>query len=76
MQLNPLRRSTKGELKHNPLYATFEHVVPKERGGKTRQDNIVLAHGSCNHHRKRRKFAHDPIYGEGEGGADQQQHSG
>jgi len=35
---------------------TFDHVVPKSRGGKTRWDNVVAACAVCNH----RKGAHSP----------------
>jgi 5-methylcytosine-specific restriction endonuclease McrA len=63
MQMNPKRRTPTGNLKDNPLYASFEHVIPKGKGGRGLRNNIVLAHASCNHGRHKRRFAHDPIYG-------------
>jgi len=29
-------------------YATFEHIVPKSKGGKSNFANVVLAHTICN----------------------------
>lgn len=65
MQLNPMRRTPKGNLKDNPAYASFEHLTPKSKGGarSKRSTNIVLAHASCNNSRPKRRFPHDPIYG-------------
>lgn len=34
-----------------PNYATFEHLMPRSRGGKSNYDNVVLACRSCNNHR-------------------------
>ena len=31
-----------------PNYATFDHKIPKSKGGKNTQDNIVLACWKCN----------------------------
>lgn len=30
-------------------FATFEHLIRKDQGGKFSNDNIVLAHRKCNH---------------------------
>lgn len=30
------------------LSATFEHLTPRSRGGKTWGENVVLAHLTCN----------------------------
>jgi 5-methylcytosine-specific restriction endonuclease McrA len=29
-------------------YATFEHLVPRSKGGKSNFENVVLAHAGCN----------------------------
>jgi 5-methylcytosine-specific restriction endonuclease McrA len=34
--------------------ATYDHVVPRSRGGKTRWDNIVIACVACNSHKANR----------------------
>lgn len=36
--------------------ATRDHIVPKARGGKKRQENLVLACRACNHEK-----AHTPV---------------
>lgn len=65
MQMNPIRRGPNGDLKDNPLYASFEHVVPKSMGGARSRgsNNVVLAHVGCNNKRHRRNFENDPVYG-------------
>lgn len=61
MQMNALRLSLlTGGWKANNSYATFEHIIPKSKGGKKKD---VLAHASCNRDRPQRRFAHDPVYG-------------
>lgn len=32
----------------SPLYVTFDHKLPRSRGGVTRPDNLQLAHSRCN----------------------------
>lgn len=65
MQMNATRRTLTGKLKDNPLYASFEHLIPKSMGGfGGKKKNVVLAHANCNNKRAVRKFPHDPIYGE------------
>lgn len=31
-----------------PHEATFDHLVPRSRGGGNGRDNLVMAHGDCN----------------------------
>lgn len=63
MSLEPLRITWKGNVKHNSSFASFEHIIPKGMGGARNKQNTVLAHASCNRNRHRRKWSHDPIYG-------------
>ena len=66
MELNHFKLSAiTGRTKENPMFATFEHLRPRSHGGGSSPKNIVLAHGSCNNNRHKRKFEHDPIYGNG-----------
>lgn len=37
-----------GDFYHNKRFLTFDHVIPKVRGGKTRWNNIVTACQNCN----------------------------
>jgi hypothetical protein len=64
-----LKVTPSGKVKDNKAFATFEHLIPLEEGGVTGIVNRVLAHGSCNNNRKKRKWPHDPVYGEGIGRA-------
>ncbi len=41
MHLNTIPRNDDG-------YATFEHIVPRNRGGTDHESNIVMTHRSCN----------------------------
>jgi hypothetical protein len=66
MELNHFRVTAYGRTKDNPSFASFEHLLPKAKGGWNHPKNIVLAHASCNNARERRKWPHDPIYGKGE----------
>lgn len=59
------RVTESGRLKHNGTYASFEHYIPLECGGSKDDENIVLSHSACNGWRKKRRFNHDPIYGNG-----------
>lgn len=56
-------RPTGGE-KANDAFASFEHLIRREDGGKLSEDNIVLAHASCNRKRDAKnhlpRYAHDP----------------
>ena len=61
MEMSQFRITERGRIKHNPAFATFEHLVPKSKGGR-RGNNIVLAHGICNLRRPQKKWPHDPIY--------------
>lgn len=65
MQLNHLTLTSKGYLKQNNGFATFEHLIPKNKvkGHKRGEGGVVLAHATCNRNRHRLKWAHDPIYG-------------
>lgn len=36
------------------LYATWDHVLPKSKGGANHQDNLMLAHRKCNRERGNR----------------------
>lgn len=69
MQMNTLRTNENGNVKDNPQFASFEHVIPKAMGGTRNSANIVLAHAACNRRRHKRKFLHDPVYGD-DGGRD------
>lgn len=37
---------------------TFDHIIPRSKGGKTSWDNIIFAHSSCNC-KKGNKFLHE-----------------
>lgn len=63
MEMNPLKITIYGNFKENPLFASFEHLIPKSKGGTNLKGNFVLAHIDCNNKRERRKWPHDPIYG-------------
>lgn len=63
MELAPTRITERGNIKENPAYASFEHLLPKYRGGLNVRANIVLAHISCNNKRASKKWPHDPVYG-------------
>ncbi len=64
MELNYFKLSAGvGRVKVNPGFATFEHLLPRANGGLRTIENVVLAHGACNHHRHKKKFPHDPVYG-------------
>lgn len=63
MELNHFRVTEFGRTKHNPAFATFDHIIPREQGGYTHHLNIVLAHPSCNRDRKKRRWPHDPVFG-------------
>jgi hypothetical protein len=64
MELIHLKITPKGYVKNNGGFATFEHLIPRAKGGKKLgKANIVLAHATCNRNRHRMKWAHDPIYG-------------
>lgn len=65
MELEPWVPNIHGKPKHNKKYATFEHLIPKYRGGLNSINNLVLAHGDCNNRRARKKWPHDPVYGKG-----------
>jgi 5-methylcytosine-specific restriction endonuclease McrA len=43
------RRSRGG---HRPTDQTIDHVVPRSKGGEDDDDNLRLAHRSCNHDRR------------------------
>jgi hypothetical protein len=62
MELNPVKITKFGNIKDNGMYASFEHIIPKSQGGKTKD---VLAHASCNRNREKRKWPHDPVFGKG-----------
>lgn len=32
----------------SPMFATFDHLLPKAQGGGNTQDNLKLAHQKCN----------------------------
>ena len=66
MSLVADRVSKDNRLKHNGTYASLEHYIPKECGGSNKDENLVAAHANCNHGRKKRRFAKDPIYGSGQ----------
>ena len=38
-------------------HLTFDHVIPRSRGGKTKWDNVVAACASCNHKKGARSLA-------------------
>lgn len=63
MELEPQRLNMHGKPKHNHLYASFEHLIPKSMGGLSGLVNVVLAHSSCNNKRHVMKWDHDPVYG-------------
>lgn len=63
MSLTPTKITPFGNVKDNPQYATFEHVIPKSMDGTNQRSNLVLAHGGCNNKRHKRKWPHDPVYG-------------
>lgn len=65
MSVEPFFRTAKGRLTHNQKYASIEHVIPKYMGGWNHPNNLVLAHADCNNGRARRRWPHDPIYGNG-----------
>jgi 5-methylcytosine-specific restriction endonuclease McrA len=64
MSMEALRITEAGNWKDNKRYASFEHLIPRSHGGKNATGNRVLAHAGCNNKRHRRKWPHDPIYGE------------
>ena len=53
MSLERVKVSETGKIKHNPLFASFEHIVRRYDGGTWRHDNLALAHQHCNHHREK-----------------------
>lgn len=63
MQMNQLRQTSLGRWKENPLFASFEHLIPRSHGGLNNRHNILLAHTDCNGKRHLRCWPHDPIYG-------------
>lgn len=63
MQMNTLRQTPLGRWKDNPLFASFEHLIPKSHGGGSGLRNIVLAHADCNGKREILRWPHDPVYG-------------
>jgi hypothetical protein len=63
MELTMLRCTEFGKWKDNPRFASFDHLIPKSKGGIKGRMNIVLAHSSCNWRRAKRQWEHDPIYG-------------
>lgn len=65
MSLESMVPNIHGRPKQNLLYASFEHLIPKSRGGIAGLANVVLAHSQCNGKRHKKKWAHDPIYGQG-----------
>ena len=67
MEMEAFKPNIHGAPKHNPRYASFEHLIPKENGGIRGPSNIVLAHQWCNNKRLRKKWPHDPVYGQGGG---------
>lgn len=48
--------------RESPLYATWEHVIPKSRGGSDALSNFVLACSTCNNIRGARYSAEDFSY--------------
>lgn len=60
MSMDRKRTTQNGRVKDNGSFATFEHLKPRHQGGGFNRDNIVLAHGSCNNKRDRRRYPHDP----------------
>lgn len=61
-----MRATEYGRMKENPAFATFEHLLPKSKGGSGHAKNIVLSHGACNNARLRKRWPHDPVYGNGD----------
>lgn len=53
MSLVANHSSPNGKRKANRGYATFEHLKPKGEGGQFTEENIRLAHASCNEKRHR-----------------------
>ena len=45
----PLDRSIKNG--DDPFYITFDHVIPRSKGGTDTLDNLRLAHQVCNNER-------------------------
>lgn len=39
-------------LRHHPLAASKDHVVPRSKGGVSKQRNYLLAHRDCNSNRR------------------------
>lgn len=35
----------------DPKFMTFEHVIPRSKGGSTQEANLVMACSTCNHAR-------------------------
>ena len=66
MSMEPVRITPHGKWKDNSSYASFEHLIPRSFGGLNTRNNKVLAHAACNNKRHKRKWSHDPIYGEKE----------
>lgn len=59
MSMERRKLTIHGRLKDNASFATFEHKRPRSQGGAFSRENIVLAHGSCNNKRAKRRFPHD-----------------
>lgn len=60
MSLERKRTTATGRVKDNGTFATFEHLKPRHLGGGFSRTNIVLAHGTCNAKRDRRRYPNDP----------------
>jgi len=46
-----------GAIEHDMSALTFEHIVPRSRGGLSTWSNIALAHAPCNHRKGSRTLA-------------------
>lgn len=68
MTLERVHTTPLGRRKDNPKFATFEHLLPKSKGGLKSVRHCVLAHGACNFKREKRKWPHDPVYGRKDAG--------
>jgi len=44
----------------NHLYATWEHIVPKSKGGTDDRSNLALSHKTCNNRRGNGDFVKHP----------------
>ena len=48
----------------SPVIFSIEHIIPKAKGGESKQDNLALAWQACNNHKYIFTSARDPATGQ------------